>query len=267
MFTGPSGAGKTTVARIIKKLLGCDDRNFFEYNTSNTRGIDTIRDISSAIKYIPLGGGVRIILLDECHKLTNDAQNALLKVLEDPPHNTFFILCTTDPEKMLKTIHTRCSVFHMSPLIPRDMGALIMYVCTQEQVSITKEVVKEIIKAADGSPRRALVLLDQVIDLESEETALAVIAQNYVNEASVKDIIDSLLSTSQHKWEEVSKMLQVIDKEPEEVRRAILEYMATVLLNGGGERMVRLMAPFLDSFFNSGRAGLCVACYMACQVK
>ena len=104
LFYGPSGCGKTTLARIVKDELECSEANFNELNVANTRGIDTIREVIQFSHYSTFDGSPRIFLFDEAHKLTNDAQNALLKVLEDTPPKVYFILCTTDPKKIIKTI-------------------------------------------------------------------------------------------------------------------------------------------------------------------
>ena len=85
LFTGPSGCGKTTLARILAYTIGCAEGDINELDTADFRGIDSIRDIRRQMNLVPLGGQARVWILDECHKLTNDAQNALLKALENPP--------------------------------------------------------------------------------------------------------------------------------------------------------------------------------------
>jgi len=159
LFTGPSGCGKTTIARIMANELKCSDRDLQEYNSSNTRGIDTIREIANNCRYSPLNGKVKIYLLDEIHKATNDAQNALLKLLEDTPNHVRFILCTTDPEKLLKTIKTRCSTFVVSSLQRAKIMKLLKWVCEEEKCDISQKVIQKIAECADGSPRQSLVLL------------------------------------------------------------------------------------------------------------
>jgi len=104
LFQGPSGTGKTTLARIVAKKLGARDQDIKELNISNTRGIDSAREIIENSRYQPFGGKAKVYILDETHKATVDFQNAMLKTLEEPPKNTYFILCTTEPKKLLTTI-------------------------------------------------------------------------------------------------------------------------------------------------------------------
>src|SRR3989304_2450876 len=119
LFTGKQGCGKTTLARILCKRLECSDHDLIEINISNNRGIDTARDIIQFAYVKPLDGRSRVYLLDEVHKSTNDFQNAILKVMEEPPEHLYFILCTTEPQKLLKTVISRCTEYVVSPLAPK----------------------------------------------------------------------------------------------------------------------------------------------------
>ena len=109
LFKGPSGCGKTTLARILAKELGCGVLDLREYNSADFRGIDTIRDISRIMTNAPAAGNCRVFILDEAHQLSKDAQNAALKILEDTPKHVYFFICTTDPQKLIATIRSRCT--------------------------------------------------------------------------------------------------------------------------------------------------------------
>ena len=109
LLTGPSGCGKTTLARILVKELKCAKADFMEVNCADFRGIDTVRDIRTRMMQAPIGGDCRVWLIDEAHMLTSAAQTAFLKMLEDTPDHIYFFLATTHPQKLLKTIKTRCT--------------------------------------------------------------------------------------------------------------------------------------------------------------
>ena len=115
LFTGNSGCGKTSLARIAATQLGCTGHDFKEVDSADFRGIDTIRGIRRQMRLKSMSG-IRVWLLDECHKMSGDAQSALLKALEDPPSHVYFMLATTDPQKLLKTIRNRCVHFEVQPL-------------------------------------------------------------------------------------------------------------------------------------------------------
>lgn len=231
LIYGPTGCGKTTLARIIKKELGCSDEDFTELNTANTRGIDTVREIIENSNYSTFSGGVKIYLIDECQKLTNDAQNALLKVLEDTPPKVHFILCTTDPEKVILTVRNRCSMFKVNMLPSFILSRLIEGVCKAEGKTINKDVVKEIVRVSKGSPRQALVLLEKELDVDPKG-ALQELEDLDISETKTKDIIYLLLKPkSADKWEQMSKLIKGLEQlEPEAFRVGILNYFSKVLL-------------------------------------
>jgi DNA polymerase-3 subunit gamma/tau len=262
LFTGESGCGKTTLAKIISDMMKCGDRDFHEFNTANTRGIDTIREIVVSSRYLPMNGAVKVYLLDECHKLTNEAQNALLKLLEEPPNHARFILCTTDPDKLLPTIKTRCSIFHVSNLISAKILKLLKWVCSEEKVDVSKEVLQKIVDCSDGGPRKALVLLDQVIDVENDETALQAITNSTVDEHSVIDLCKELLQSGNN-WKTLANIIKGLDKEPESTRYAIISYLSKVLLDRQSDRVAEILNLFLDSWMYSGRGGLVATVYLA----
>lgn len=270
LFYGPSGCGKTTLARIIASELGCSNKEYHEYNVADVRGIDTIRDIIYQCKFAPLVGKVKVYVLDEFHQSTKDAQNAILKVLEDTPKHVYFILCTTEPEKILKTIRTRCTSFQLSPLPRPKLIRLLKYVCKQEGVELPREAYQEIAKASGGSPRQALVILDSVIDIEDDNKLLEAIQDSCPSDIQIIDICKVLLDfrkSPELRWKEVSKILQGMKEDHEQVRYMILSYLSKALLGKVDDRVAEMLGLFQESFMYTGKAGLIYNLYLACKIK
>jgi DNA polymerase-3 subunit gamma/tau len=126
LFVGPSGCGKTTLARIVRRKLRCGEADFMEVNAANNRGIDMVRDIEQRIGLAPIDGDCRVWLIDEAHALTPDAQGAFLKILEEPPSHVYFMLATTDPQKLKPTIRTRATEIVVYPVPPDDLAGLCL---------------------------------------------------------------------------------------------------------------------------------------------
>jgi DNA polymerase III subunit gamma/tau len=136
-----------------------------EKNAAEHRGIDAVREISSTMALMPLYLQNKVYILDEFHQMTKEAQSSLLKVLEEAPKNVFIILCTTHPGKILPTVKNRCQQFRFSSLPRAKIITLLEEVVTYETVDISKAALELIADSAQGSPRHALVLLQQVIQL------------------------------------------------------------------------------------------------------
>lgn len=261
LFTGPSGCGKTTLARIVAERLGCHGRDYCEVDSADFRGIDTIREVRRQMSYKPMESACRVWLLDECHQLSKDGQSALLKALEDTPPHVYFLLATTDPEKLLPTIRGRCASFEVSPLDDDEMLRHLRQVASAERKRVSPEVLKQIVRDSLGSCRNALQVLDKVIDLPVEDMKAAA-EQVAAKENAVIDLCRALMK--REKWAVVAGIIKGLEKEdPEKTRLAIMGYCSSVLLNTPKDapQAFVVMDCFREPLWNNGRAGLVLAAY------
>jgi len=262
LFVGPTGCGKTTIARIVKKHLGCSDEDFIEINTGNNRGIDTAREIMSNMRFAPANGQTRVFLLDEVHRTTNDFQGSMLKPLEDCPSHVYFLLCTTDPTKLLPALKNRCSIFTVSKLSPNEMFLLIRRVIKNLKVDVTNEMIRKIVNASAGCPRQALVLLQQIVGVDADNVKELSLVEDK-EQKQVIDLCRSLLK--KEPWKKVAIIIDGLgDQDLERVRRAVLGYMSVVLLKGDNPQAANVIMAFKEPFFYCDKPGLILACYSCC---
>jgi DNA polymerase III gamma/tau subunit len=267
LFSGPSGVGKTTAARILRRKLGCSQRDFHEINAADANGVGDVRKIKARMTQSPgPDSKCKIYLMDEAERLTGDAQGALLKMLEDTPDHVFFIMCTTNPGKLRKEIHNRGSHIHFKAVSRNDMKKIITKAVQGEDTSLSKKVLDKIIEIADGSPRKALVLLDQVIGLHGWEGQLNALESSDIA-AQGFNIAQALIYRKP--WSDVAKMIKTVEEEPETVRRIILGYATTVILGGSkfAPRAYLIIESFRDNFYDSGKAGLAASCFDVVHTK
>jgi DNA polymerase-3 subunit gamma/tau len=261
LFTGESGCGKTTLAKIVANELGCRELDFKEINTADYRGIDSARDIIEKCQYTSLfGGDVKCYLMDECHQLTRIAQEALLKVLEDTPSHVYFLLCTTEPEKLIKTIRSRCSTFHVNKLSSCQIIPLLADVIKKEGKEVSPEHIEQVAEAANGSPRQALIMLEQVIDLPTREIGRT-IRRIKDREKEAIDLCKAMLDGKN--WKIVASILKNLKNEEdiETARRIIAGYISAVLLSNDDSFTAYYLSKFKDPFYYSGKPGFIFACW------
>lgn len=190
LFTGSRGVGKTTLARLIAKSVNClspqesgeacctcencssfQKGNFLdlvEIDAASNRGIDEIRLLKEKINYQPSQGKRKVYIIDEVHMLTKEAFNALLKTLEEPPTHVIFILATTEPDKILPTIISRCQRYDFKTLSLQEMTNRLQYILKQENMDMEEEVYELIHEASGGSMRDGISVLERLI-VSSEE--------------------------------------------------------------------------------------------------
>ncbi len=163
LFCGTRGTGKTTTARLFARALGTNDLDLYEIDAASNRGIDDVRELREAVHTVPYESKYKVYIIDEVHMLTKDAFNALLKTLEEPPAHVIFILATTEEDKVLDTIKSRCQVFRFRSPSRAVLAATVTDVARKEGFALAPDAADLIAIAADGSFRDALGITQKVI--------------------------------------------------------------------------------------------------------
>jgi len=173
LFTGGRGTGKTTVARIFAHAVGAHDVDIYEIDAASNRGIDDIRSLRDAVHTMPFESPYKVYIIDEVHMLTKEAFNALLKTLEEPPQHVIFILATTERDKLLDTITSRCQVFEFRAPTREELRDTVIAVAKKEKFSLLKDAADVIAISADGSYRDALGITQKVMMASGDGTLTA----------------------------------------------------------------------------------------------
>ena len=238
---------------------GSNDEEFASVigDTEKNQGFVVMYDISVEGHPSYFANGIAV---HNCHAMSRDAQNALLKPLEDCPAHVYFMLCTTDPQKLIATIRNRCSQFALTLVSDEELTELLLSVAEKEGVEIPESVINSIVAASGGSPRSALVQLDKVKDLDDDEMEKAV-SRIDTNASAAIDLCRALLK-DKPSWPEIAKVLSnLAGGEPEQIRMAVLGYCNAILLKGKfNGRACLVMECFKDPFYNDGKFRLTLAC-------
>ncbi len=168
LFVGSRGIGKTSVARIFANALNIKNEDIIEIDAASNRGIDDIRALRDSVYTMPMLSEYKIYIIDEVHMLTKDAFNALLKTLEEPPKHCLFILATTEREKVLDTIVSRCQLINFETPDNTVVANFVIDIAKKEGVKLEASIANMIAKNARGGFRDALTLLQQLIDTNTD---------------------------------------------------------------------------------------------------
>jgi DNA polymerase-3 subunit gamma/tau len=274
LFCGPRGTGKTSTARLLAKAVNCEhpeparrpcnecracraiglgenrSMDIIEIDAASNRGIDDIRELRERIAFAPSELTYKFYIIDEVHQLSEAAANALLKTLEEPPRHAKFVLATTDPQKMLETIVSRCQVFRFRRIPLDKMVARLRLVCAAEGLTADDDALALIARQATGSLRDALGLLDKLVAYSSERITAALVQQAlgiHGDERAV-ELVDAALAGDLPAA--LGTINAVVDEgvEPRLFTQQVVEYLRELLLRlAGGSSPTAGLAPIREA--------------------
>ena len=270
LFYGNSGTGKTTICRIIAKELGAvEPSNLVEIDGATFTGIDAMREIADSLRYRALGKSpIKFVIIDECHRLSKNAWDSLLKIIEEPPDHVYFAFCTTVPAKVQRTIKTRCTEYHLKDVDTEDIADLIDEVCDIEDIELPDGASMLIAGESFGSPRRALTYLTKCIGTSTLDEVSGLLESVVENETVLE--FCRVLVKKGTSWESVLPLLKDLKNyDPVAVQIQVCNYLNSCILNSKSpakaHQFMELLEIFLGDVYSSN-VGYSQILHMAGQV-
>lgn len=271
LISGPTGTGKTSIARVLATHYS-DDMGIQEINCAVVEAMQTVRDIQRTVgSRSMISGKPRFWIMDEFQSFSRSpgAQQACLKIFEETHKYAYFVLCSTEPAKISPAIRNRCTPIVLKAVPTTSMSDLVWRTAKAEKAKLEETVRDKIVEVAEGSPRRALVLLEAVLNISGEKERLRLVEREELP-TQIIEVARVLISRSGCRWSDVCKLLKNLENDdPEAIRLTIIGYCKSVML--GNPREVKYCAAVIDCLFDStytsgsGFPGLCSMIYKCCK--
>jgi DNA polymerase-3 subunit gamma/tau len=247
LFTGPSGVGKTSLARICAKAVGCEEwGDVQEIDGATHTGIDAMRAVQDMLSYRPVGKSkAKAIIVDEFHALSKAAVQSLLKSLEEPPPWCYWFLCTTEKGRLVQTVRTRAFCVDLKPVRFGALQKLLDTIASKEKMKVTDAVVDACADAADGSPRQAISNLAMCESAKTMKEVTAIL-KTATESAEAVELARALMFGS---WKQAQVLLGKLgDTQPESVRYVVRAYVSKVVRGNKKESVAGRGCEVLDAF-------------------